>query len=175
MSLPSALTEPNQGRGQPLCAGADDMGRIQRVKPGFRGLFLFVLLAWPSSGVLLFAQGQQPVAPGTRPDKVLDRPLESTPVPAEPSALPPSEPLIKTLVDPPLGFTGPSGIAPREGQETSHFVPVEDRWRIGFPAWDRYDKGHPLLDDYPYVQGHWWDPFNQNVLKGDYPLIVQHT
>jgi hypothetical protein len=88
---------------------------------------------------------------------------------------PPPEPLLKTLVDPPLGFTGPSGIRPREDQEDSHFVPVEDRWRIGFPAWDRYDKGHPLVDDYPYVEGHWWDPFNQNVIKGDYPLIGQHT
>jgi hypothetical protein len=54
-------------------------------------------------------------------------------------------------------------------------VPVEDRWRVGFPAWDRYGLGHPPVNDYPYVEGHWWDPFNQNVLKGDYPLIGQHT
>ena len=33
---------------------------------------------------------------------------------------------------------------PSEAQESSHFVPVEDRWRIGFPEWDRYGKGHPL-------------------------------
>jgi hypothetical protein len=25
------------------------------------------------------------------------------------------------------------------------------------------------------MKGHWWDPFNQNVLKGDYPIIGQHT
>src|SRR4029077_379520 len=47
--------------------------------------------------------------------------------------------------------------------------------RRGLPAWHRYAKGHPLLDDYPYVPGHWWDPYNQNVLKGDYPIIGQHT
>ena len=75
----------------------------------------------------------------------------------------------------PLGFTGPSGVLPTESQEDSHFVPVEDRWRMGFPEWDRYGKGHPPVDDYPYVEGHWWDPFNQNVLKGDYPIIGQHT
>src|SRR5438552_3744692 len=23
--------------------------------------------------------------------------------------------------------------------------------------------------------GHWWDPYNQHVLKGDYPIIGQHT
>jgi hypothetical protein len=92
----------------------------------------------------------------------------------QPVVLPP-EALLTTPIDPPLGFSGPSGVAPSEVQESSHFVPLEDRWRIGFPAWDRYGKGHPLLDDYPYVEGHWWDPFNQNVLKGDYPIIGQHT
>ena len=75
----------------------------------------------------------------------------------------------------PLGYTGPSGVAPTESQTSSHFVPIEDRWRIGLPQWDRYGRGHPVGDDYPYVEGHWWDPYNQNVLKGDYPIIGQHT
>lgn len=74
----------------------------------------------------------------------------------------------------PLGFAGRSGVAPRDVQQDDHFVPIEDRWRIGFPEWDRYGKGHPAVDDYPYVKGHWWDPYNQNVLKGDYPIIGQH-
>jgi hypothetical protein len=78
-------------------------------------------------------------------------------------------------VGPPPGFTGPSGVAPREIQEDGHFLPVEDRWRIGMPPWDRYGKGRRHLDDYPYDVGHWWDPFSQNVLKGDYPIIGQHT
>src|SRR5438128_1254774 len=159
------------------------MLRNKRAGPGSGGLFFTLALAW-LGWCASFAQGQQPLAAGTkletpnepaRPDKQLQRPLESTPAPLEPSALPAPEVLLKTFVDPPLGFTGPSGIRPRESQETSHFVPIEDRWRIGFPAWDRYDKGHPLLDDYPYVEGHWWDPFNQNVFKGDYPIIGQHT
>ena len=81
---------------------------------------------------------------------------------------------VVTPVDPPLGFTGPSGIAPRV-RPNRDFLPMDDRWRIGFPEWDRYGNGHPLLDDYPFELGHWWDPFNQNVLKGDYPIIGQHT
>src|SRR5258708_5402204 len=105
---------------------------------------------------------------------VLNRPLESPP-PVTPAELLPPEPLLRTPVDPPLGYTGPSGILPRDSQENSHFVPVEDRWRLGFPEWDRYDKGHPIGKDYPYMLGHWWDPYNQNVLKGDYPIIGQHT
>lgn len=75
----------------------------------------------------------------------------------------------------PWGFAGPSGVAPTEFQTSPHFVPVEDRWRIGLEPWDRYGKGHAGIDDYPGQEGHWWDPFNQNVLKGDYPIIGQHT
>jgi hypothetical protein len=93
----------------------------------------------------------------------------------EGSTPPPEPTILRVPSDPPLGFTGASGILPRDFQMSDHFVPVEDRWRIGFPDWDRYGKGHPPVDDYPYVEGHWWDPFNQNVLKGDYPIIGQHT
>ena len=77
--------------------------------------------------------------------------------------------------DPPFGFSGPSGVLPQESQQNNHFVPIEDRWRLGMPAWDRYGKNHPAGDDYPGVLGQWWDPYNQNVLKGDYPLIGQDT
>ena len=79
-----------------------------------------------------------------------------------------------TLDDAPLGFTGRSRIVPREVQQDNQFIPIEDRWRIGFPQWDRYGKGHPVGDDYPFVQGRWWDPYNQNVLKGDYPILGQN-
>jgi hypothetical protein len=114
-------------------------------------------------------QGTPDLRPG-----FLRRLIDGVPEPPaqEPTA---AGPLLQTPVEPTLGFAGPSGVAPRDVQETSDFVPVEDRWRIGFPAWDRYGLGHPPVNDYPYVEGHWWDPFNQNVLKGDYPLIGQHT
>ena len=107
----------------------------------------------------------------------------TTPTPApetlatttQPGGLQQPEELLRFPIDPPLGFTGPSSVLPSEGQESSDFVPLEDRWRSGFPDWDRYDKGHPPQDDYPYVKGNILDPFNQNVLKGDYPIIGQHT
>jgi hypothetical protein len=105
---------------------------------------------------------------------VLGRPLETTPSAPPVIATEPAE-LVRTHVDPPIGFAGPSGILPSETQENSHFVPVEDRWRIGFPDWDRYGKNHPRLDDYPYDRGSLWNPYKQNVLKGDYPIIGQHT
>lgn len=87
---------------------------------------------------------------------------------------PPQEPMWWE-VHPPLGYTGKSSVVPSEIQEDLHFVPVEDRWRIGFPSWDRYDKDHEPLFDYPYVEGNIFNPYKQNVLKGDYPIIGQHT
>jgi hypothetical protein len=106
--------------------------------------------------------------------KVLDRPLQETPPPADFVPVPGGVAL-RYPFDPPLGFTGKSGVLPTEEQGDGDFVPRPDRWRLGFPAWDRYGKGHPPLDDYPYVLGHWYDPFEQNVLKGDFPIIGQHT
>ncbi len=82
----------------------------------------------------------------------------------------------------PLGFSGLSGVRPR-AEPTDGYLPLEDRWRIGFPEFDRLGRRHPLdpfamgavSGNYPYVQGRWFDPYNQNVLKGDYPIIGQHT
>ena len=113
-------------------------------------------------------------SPPPRPS-LLGRPIDANP-PAAGSLLPfRSDELFQIPMDPPIGFTGPSGVMPTEFQESDHFVPIEDRWRIGYPAWDRYGKGHPVTDDYPYSPGRWFDPYNQNVFKGDYPIIGQHT
>lgn len=77
--------------------------------------------------------------------------------------------------DAPLGFSGRSSVVPRDVQTDPHFVPIEDRWRIAFPQWDRYGTGVPPDADAPYTLGNRWDPFNLNVLKGDYPIIGQNT
>ncbi len=60
-----------------------------------------------------------------------------------------------------LGFTGRPGYRPID-LSGSDYIPIDDRWRLGFPQWDRY------------VYGRWHDPYNQNVLKGDYPLWQHH-
>ncbi len=109
---------------------------------------------------------------------VLGRPLGDEPT-EQPfvDPLPPdyTNEFIVTEQNAPWGFTGPSGVLPTEFQTSPHFVPVEDRWRLGLEPWDRYGKEHAGIDDYPGQEGHWWDPFNQNVLKGDYPIVGQHT
>lgn len=88
-------------------------------------------------------------------------------------------PATKMLIAPspfeaPLGFAGPSGITPRSGSNAQYEV-MEDRWRTPFPAWDRHKLGQPRVVDDSYELGRWFDPYNLNVLKGDYPIIGQHT
>ena len=49
-----------------------------------------------------------------------------------PAEVTPAEKLLLPPVDPPLGFTGPSGVLPT-APASADFVPMEDRWRLGFP------------------------------------------
>jgi len=59
----------------------------------------------------------------------------------------------------------PAQISP----ESANFAPSPDRWDITMPDWRRYDT----QPDAPYVKGHWYDPFNRNRIKGDYPIFGQ--
>ncbi|NQV23649.1 MAG: hypothetical protein HQ518_04700, partial [Rhodopirellula sp.] len=113
--------------------------------------------------------------PLSRSPEILDRPIEQQITPSIVPAMAQFEELLIPERDPPRGFTGPSGILPTEQQQDSHFVPMPDRWRTGYPRVDRYGLGYPYTVDYIGTEGHWWDPYNQNVLKGDYPIIGQHT
>jgi len=47
---------------------------------------------------------------------------------------------------------------------------ARDRWRVGFPEYDRYGDRAARGRDIPFRRGRWWDPYNQSVLKGDYPI-----
>ena len=95
------------------------------------------------------------VTPITVPDEPEAAPLES-------GAGPAGGAIIKTPVDPPRGYAGPSRI-PTPEQDSSDSATVTDRWRIGFPSDPRFEEGR------------WYNPYRQNVLKGDYPLFGQHN
>jgi hypothetical protein len=43
------------------------------------------------------------------------------------------------------------------------------RWTVEMPNWQRYEK----RGEFPYVRSHWYDPFDRNRLKGDYPIFGQ--
>lgn len=51
----------------------------------------------------------------------------------------------------------------------SDFSPVTDRWRLRFPMWQRYPADQE--GEYPFVRNRGKDPYDQNVLKGDLPVI----
>jgi len=103
--------------------------------------------------------------------KPIERPLVTPPSLEKPPSI---EEIVSTPVLPPLGFTGKSSIL-SDIVGDNDYIPMPDRWRMGFPALDRYGLGHPPVMDYPFQLGHWWDPYNQNVLKGDFPVYGQHT
>ncbi len=79
-----------------------------------------------------------------------------------------------------LGFAG-SGPYPARMLLERESIASPDRWRIGWPKWDRYNrqaKSDPVLmnasgGDSPYTLGSPWNPYDRNILKGDYPIIGQ--
>ena len=74
------------------------------------------------------------------------------------------EPGKETVVDIPLAAPAAQATPTPQRRETP------DRWRITFPEYDRYGDRGARGRDIPFKKGRWWDPYNQNVLKGDYPI-----
>lgn len=178
---------PNVGRHRKV------RGRLLARIAQCTGLLLLFLSMAASTGLAEAAVAQDEVASALPPPTAapqVSAPLQVAPLPAPDILQMPFEPQtpadvfaeplprMETAVPPqdlPRGYTGATGIRPSESQQTLDFVPVEDRWRIGFPDKDRYPDGNPPGDDRFGELGRWWDPYNQNVLKGDYPIIGQHT
>lgn len=74
----------------------------------------------------------------------------------------PQEPVpanVRTSQDKPLGAAGPSRDKRPSLTEDAEFMIIRDRWRIGIP------------DDPRFAKGEIENPYRQNVLKGDYPVI----
>jgi len=119
-----------------------------------RGAGAAVVLTLQPAGAPAIQGGRVPRPPGSA------TPPEATPAP---------EPAGSGV--PPRGESArPTEAAPLPPDEKV-FVPMPDRWNISLPDWDRYGA----RGDYPYVAGHWWDPYNQNRVKGDYPILGQRT
>jgi hypothetical protein len=74
----------------------------------------------------------------------------------------------------PLGAAGNSSL-PATPQTQTDRREVRDRWRIGFPEYDRYGDKGARGRDIPFKKGRWYDPYNQSKLKGDYPIIGNKT
>lgn len=75
--------------------------------------------------------------------------------PADQQAAPPD---VRFPKEKPLGAAGPSRDR-KPTVEDAEFKVIEDRWRVGIPEDPRFRKGDIF------------NPYRQNVLKGDYPII----
>lgn len=85
-----------------------------------------------------------------------------------------AEGLGKETQDKPLGNAGKESVD-SEPQSEPDRREVRDRWRIGFPEYDRYGDRGARGRDIPFKKGRWWDPYEQSVLKGDYPIKGNNT
>lgn len=84
-------------------------------------------------------------------------------VPPAPPAEPPINGENQIVTPPPLEIKGYSGrSSPPTAAPGGNFLPLPDRWRIGIPG-----------DYIQNTRGGLFDPYNQNVLKGDYPILGQ--
>lgn len=83
-------------------------------------------------------------------------------------------PLVNLPERKPLGAAGQESVE-SEPQTESDRRPVRDRWRIGFPEYDRYGDKGARGRDIPFKKGRWYDPYHQSWLKGDYPIIGNKT
>jgi hypothetical protein len=151
------------------------LAETRRTTSSADGVFRFLDLPAGDYGITLTRDGYTPL---TRNDLRLGR---SELVSVELTMTREGAPDLKPPVPPPAPT--PYGSLPRRRGDASTepgaamapgekvFVPVPDRWNLPMPDWDRYG----VRGDYPYVAGHWWDPYNQNLLKGDVPIVGART
>ena len=170
------LVNDTSGRGIPgvdvvLRQGARE---VARTVTGGDGVFRFLDITPGEYTIALSREGYAPLTrAGLRvsASELVTAELTLTPTAAPPQGKP---------IDP--GPPTPYGTIVRPGADPERtpvplppgdkvFVPVPDRWNLNLPEWQRYGE----RGDHPYVSGHWWDPYNQNRLKGDYPVIGART
>jgi hypothetical protein len=70
----------------------------------------------------------------------------------------------------PLGAAGDASVK-SDASTDPRIREARDRWRVTFPEYDRYGDAGGRGRDVPFKRGRWYDPYNQNRLKGDYPII----
>jgi Carboxypeptidase regulatory-like domain len=116
--------------------------------------------------------------PASALELALREPSEAVPAATCPAGVP-GMPCAAVPASPTTPYPGMRGTASQEvaaqvaveqiPPESANFSPNPDRWDIPMPEWRRYET----QADAPYVKGHWYDPFNRNRIKGDYPIFGQ--
>ena len=70
----------------------------------------------------------------------------------------------------PISYTGGGNLDSRPPTLPDR-AEVRDRWRVNFPEYDRYGDKGARGRDIPFRRGKWYDPYNQNLIKGDFPIF----
>lgn len=113
----------------------------------------------PQPAPARLAAAQDPPAPPQAGPPVNER-AEPPPTPVEQELIDGRRrPDIQRELDDPVTQVNPGAIRspPPEAFPTDH-IPIPDRWR--------------LIQSLGIVRERWWDPYNQNTLKGDRPLCL---
>jgi hypothetical protein len=160
MSSPPAEAPAPQPQDQPAAQEQTlvlkDGRRIQVLRLARRG---GLVIFQTTRGEGFSVTEDQVVSPPLESIPRLDRPGATAPTPPPPGEQPgvtppPTEPTVPAPAPPtvPPTVEAPGGVP--------DFVPMPDRWEIPYP-------------DYPgrIIKGRTIDPYNQNVLKGDKPVI----
>ncbi len=109
---------------------------------------------------------------------ILEETLLPIPAPEKPSILAPELPSVYRnypLVQTPIGVSIAPPIQEDLAPADKVFTPIGSRWNYDFPDYRRYSS--PTLNventggDVQFTKGHWYDPFNRNKYKGDYPIF----
>ncbi len=78
---------------------------------------------------------------------------------------------IDFVVVEPSKETGPAIVGDAAKAAGPDHREVRDRWRIEFPEYDRYGDKGARGRDIPFKRNRWYNPYDRNVLKGDFPVI----
>jgi hypothetical protein len=178
----------SQGRGIPsvlLELRNASSGQHYSVTTNVEGIFRLRDLRLGVYGVTLTREGFETQtlsnfkvsAPVTMLDLALHESNEAVPAATCPSGVP-GTPCAAVPTGPSAPYPGvrtspgevPAAAPPEQiPAESAKFSPNPDRWNIPMPDWRRYET----QPDAPFVKGHWYDPFNRNRIKGDYPIFGQ--
>ncbi|MGD9688911.1 MAG: hypothetical protein AB7K52_01855 [Phycisphaerales bacterium] len=162
--------------------------------PRFRAKFALVVLA--GSVLSMGSPARADSEPAPRSDAPSAQPEESGEQPstrrrrgAAPAAEEPPKPELPMVPvdtsevpvpDDTQGFSGLNLDLPRPLFAPGPLVATPDRWRIGWPSWDRYGRATALDEaigmsinrsDAATTRGSILNPYDRSVIKGDYPVI----
>ncbi|MCP9494467.1 MAG: carboxypeptidase-like regulatory domain-containing protein [Pyrinomonadaceae bacterium MAG19_C2-C3] len=160
----------NQVTGEKTRTTTDGQGRYTlRLDPGAYRINVELFNASnPEAERLQVFEQEQVIVGKTGGDMPLDITLRRR-------ALPANSPLINSELPrgqgfEPLGAAGDESVESRPQTEPDRRE-VRDRFRIGFPEYDRYGDRGRRGRDIPFRKGRFIDPYNQSVIKGDFPFI----